>query len=150
MSVSTPPRVEFHVLASSEPRARLKHACRLVEQAYLDGERVLVRLDPEELEAFDELLWTFADRSFVPHERFGDAEQWQHTPVLLSAAAEPAVPFDLLVNLAAAVPAAAALATRITELVDADEARRRAARERFRRYRDQGLAPQTREFAAEQ
>ena len=29
--------------------------------------------------SFDELLWTFADRSFVPHESFSDARNGTYT-----------------------------------------------------------------------
>src|SRR5262245_31182871 len=65
-------QVEFFVLEDLSGGARLRCACRIVEKAYLASQRVLVwHTDPEELRAFDELLWTFADRSFVPHEMLG-------------------------------------------------------------------------------
>ncbi len=148
---ATARRVDFYVLAGSEPRARLKLACRIAEKAYLAGQRVFVWLeDPAQLQEFDQLLWTFADRSFVPHEPYGRARQWQDAPVLLGCAEQPQQPFDLLLNLAAEVPAAAAQATRIAEVVDADEERRRAGRNRFRHYREQGLAPETHNIAAEE
>jgi DNA polymerase-3 subunit chi len=145
------PRVDFYVLAGSEARTRLKLACRIAEKAYLADQRVFVWLnDAAELQSFDELLWTFADRSFVPHEIYSDAEQWQHTPVLLGCEAQPQQPFDVLLNLGTEVPAAAARAGRIAEIVDAEEPRRRAGRNRFRRYRDLGLAPETHNVAAEE
>jgi DNA polymerase-3 subunit chi len=143
-------RVDFYVLAGSEERARFKLACRITEQAYLAGKRILVWLDdPQSLERFDELLWSFADRSFVPHEQYADPRQWQETPVLLSCSAQPQQSYDLLVNLAGAIPAAAVHAARVTELIDADEQRRSAGRNRFRQYRDRGLTPETRNLAAE-
>jgi DNA polymerase-3 subunit chi len=95
-------------------------------------------------------LWTFADRSFVPHEIYSDPQQWQHTPVLLGCEAQPQQPFDLLLNLGTEVPAAAARAGRVAEIVDAEEPRRRAGRNRFRHYRELGLAPETRNIAAEE
>ncbi len=143
-------RVDFYVLTGTEERTRFKLACRIAEQAYLGGKRIFVWLDePQSLERFDELLWSFADRSFVPHELFTDAKQWQDTPVLLSCDAQPQQSYDVLVNLGAAIPAAAAHAARVTEFIDADEQRRRAGRNRFRQYRDRGLAPETRNIAAE-
>jgi DNA polymerase-3 subunit chi len=145
------PRVDFYVLAGSEARTRLKLACRIAEKAYLADQRVFVWLnDAAELQSFDELLWTFADRSFVPHEIYSDAEQWQHTPVLLGCEAQPQQPFDVLLNLGTEVPAAAARAGRIAEIVDAEEPRRRAGRNRFRHYRELGLAPETHNIAAEE
>lgn len=143
-------RVDFYVLPGSEPRARLKFACRIAEKAYLADHRVFVWLDDAaELQSFDELLWTFADRSFVPHEIFSDAGQWRDTPVLLGCQAQPQQRYDLLLNLGSEVPPAAAHAGRIAEIVDAEEPRRRAGRNRFRHYRDQGLAPETHNIAAE-
>ncbi|MGA8709448.1 MAG: DNA polymerase III subunit chi [Steroidobacteraceae bacterium] len=137
-------RVDFYVTSGTEERSRFKLACKLTEQAYLAGERVLVCFDePQALGRFDELLWTYADRSFVPHEIFADAAQWQDTPVLLCCGSQPRQPFDLLVNLGDDVPAAAGHASRIAELIDGDEGRRRAGRNRFRQYREQGLTPET-------
>jgi DNA polymerase-3 subunit chi len=137
-------RVQFYLLPGADERSRFRLACRLIEEAYLAGERVYVWLDgPLELAQFDDMLWTFADRSFVPHERYLDAQQWQATPVLLSCESAPSIAFDLLLNLGAQVPAAASMARRITEIIDADEPRRRAGRMRFRQYRDQGLTPET-------
>ena len=69
------PRVDFYVLTGSDPGARLRFACRLVEKAWLMRNRVRVQFDAGgELAAFDQMLWTFSDRSFVPHRRAGDPE----------------------------------------------------------------------------
>ena len=148
MPASATRKVDFYVLPGTETRARLKFACRIAEQAFLDDLRVFVWLDDvAELRSFDDLLWSFSDRSFVPHETFSDAAQWQDTPVLLGCEAQPQQNFDLLLNLASEVPAAAARADRIAEIVDAQEPQRRAGRNRFRHYRDLGLAPETHNVA---
>jgi DNA polymerase-3 subunit chi len=142
--VSAAQRVDFFVLSGTEERARFKFGCRIAERAYLAGERVFVWLDePQALERFDELLWTFADRSFVPHELFADASQWQDTLVLLGCSAQPLQSYELLVNLGSAIPPAAEHAGRIAELIDADEQRRHAGRSRFRQYRERGVALET-------
>ena len=48
---------------------RLRLACRVAEKAYLAKQKVVVLLDDAEaLRRFDELLWTFGDGSFVPHD----------------------------------------------------------------------------------
>ncbi len=142
-------RVDFYVLPGNEARARLKLACRIAEKAYLAGQRVFIWLDdPAEMEGFDTLLWTFGDRSFVPHEPFSDPQQWRDTPVLIGCQAQqPQQPFDVLINLGQSVPAAALQAGRIAEVIDADEGRRRGGRERFRQYRERGLAPSTHNIA---
>jgi len=145
------PHVEFYVLPGTDERARLKMACRLAEKAYLAGQQVFVALeDQAQMQLFNDMLWTFADRSFVPHEPYRDDQQWQDTPVLLSCSAQPQQTFDLLLNLTGTVPSAATLAARVTEIIDADEPRRRAGRVRFRQYRDQGFTPETHNIPAEQ
>lgn len=146
------PRVDFYVLASSDHAARLRYACRLVEKAWLREHRIRVQLDPGgDGAAFDDLLWTFADRSFVPHERLGagGGAQAQAAPVVI-ADDDSGGPDgrDLLVNLASGVHPGYQGYARIAEVVDADEARRRQGRDRFRFYREQGIEPETHEIGA--
>lgn len=137
-------RADFYVLAGSNSRDRWKFACQQIEQAFLADERVLVWFDnADELATFDDLLWTFADRSFVPHEPVGAESDWEETPVLLSAGALPPSPPQLIVNLSGNVPAGAASAARVIEIIDDDASRRQAGRERFRQYRALGVEPVT-------
>jgi len=144
------PRVDFYVLTSTDPAARLRFACRLVEKAWLHEHRIRVQLDPGgDGAAFDDLLWTFADRSFVPHERLGAAgmQSGPTAPVVIADGdATGADDKDLLVNLAAGVPAEYQRYARIAEVIDADATRRRLGREHFRFYREQGIEPQTHEM----
>jgi DNA polymerase-3 subunit chi len=143
--------VDFYVLVGSDARARLKFACRLAEKAYLAQQRVLVwAQDPEELSSFDEQLWSFADRSFVPHERYEDPQQWSDTAVLLACPPQATATPDVLLNLGSAVPPAAAQAARILEIIDSEPTRLQAGRERFRHYRDRGLTPETHRLPADE
>lgn len=148
------PRVDFYVLPSSEPAARLRFACRLVEKAWLRRHRVRVQLDAGgDLAAFDELLWTFADRSFVPHHRLGAGDPTPTpvpAPVVLSDGdTADAGDGDFVVNLAGALPPGLEGWRRIAEVVDADGERRRLGRERFRQYRERGIQPQTHDIKDE-
>ncbi len=131
---------------------RLVLGCRLTEKAYLAGQRVFVWLeDAAALTSFDELLWTFADRSFVPHESLRDPPQWEECPVLLSCQNAAVAGYDLLLNLGGEPPAASlAQASRVIEIIDADPARRQGGRERYRRYRERGVNPQTHHIAADE
>jgi DNA polymerase III subunit chi len=148
------PQVDFYVLDGSDPSARLRFACRLVEKAWLKRHRVRVQLDPGgELEDFDRMLWTFSDRSFVPHRRAGEPDDTPSAappPVVVADTADAdAADGDVLVNLASATPPAVESWARIAEVVDRDDARRRLGRERFRAYRERGLAPATHEMRNE-
>jgi len=144
------PQVEFFVLEEASARSRLRAACRIVERAYLADQRVLVWCpDPQELRDFDEMLWTFSDRSFVPHELLGGGAA-PEAPVLLSAGTVPGESVDLLVNLGPEVPPYDGLAARIAEVIDGDPGRRQAGRTRFRAYRERGLQPVSHNLQPEQ
>jgi DNA polymerase III subunit chi len=131
-------RVDFYVLKSAAAKQRWTFACRLTEKAYLKDLKIVIVNDSlADAKALDELLWTFNERSFIPHQICLDEQSVDPaTPVHLTveSAALPAA--DLLVNLAHRLPAGLERYARIAEIIDADEERRRLGRERFKAYRD--------------
>ncbi len=138
-------RVDFYVLTSSAPKLRLTFACRLAEKAYLKDLRVAILSEgAAEAKVLDDLLWTFSDRSFVPHE-LCDSERPADpgVPVRVASNLEAAGAADLLVNLSDRLPAALERFARVAEVIDADPERRRLGRERFRTYREQKLTLET-------
>jgi len=142
-------RVDFYVIEGTAATARLKVACRLAEKAYLASQRALIwHTERAELEALDELLWTFADGSFVPHDWL-TSNAAEEAPVLLSAGTPPTAEFDFVVNLAAEPPPFLPLTRRVAEIIDGDEGRRRAGRARFKTYRELGVEPGTHPLRAE-
>lgn len=142
------PRVTFYVVSGADERARRTFACRLIEKAYLQDQSVLVRLpSADDVRDLDELLWRFSDGSFVPHEVVPPAGDGD-APVLLTAEDEPAVTAGVLVNLGNDVPAWFSRFDRVAELVGGDPGSRRAGRERFRFYREQGIEPETHNLGA--
>jgi DNA polymerase-3 subunit chi len=138
-------KVDFYVLAATDQRSRLTTACRLVEKAYAHGLRVAVRTSATaETVEVDELMWTFSDRSFVPHGVWpADPDFATATPVLITSGALPASHRDVLVNLGPDLPAEFAAFTRVCEIVAGDEEARRSARVRWRGYKEAGLVPET-------
>jgi DNA polymerase III subunit chi len=139
-------RVDFYVLQEASSAGRLKLACRLAEKAYLAAQVALVwHTDPRELKEFDELLWTFMDGSFVPHDVLAPgltpSASIEETPVLLSAGTPPPRTVDIIINLAPEVPACLGQTRRVAEIIDGDDSRRRAGRARFKAYRDLGIQP---------
>jgi DNA polymerase-3 subunit chi len=138
------PQVDFYILRGSAEPARLRFACRLIEKVWLGGHRVLAWVDSEaEAGQLDTLLWTFAERAFVPHDRLA-ADGTAEAPVALQAGELPATPhFDVLVNLGSRPAPADGAFARVAEVIDADETRRAQGRERFRAYRDRGWTPNT-------
>lgn len=133
-------RVDFYILASGDTAERETFCCRLAEKAYRQGNRVFVlTADRGEAERLDERLWSFRAGSFVPHAVAGAAAD---EPVVLGESA-PAGGADVLVNLAPGLPAGWQSFARIAEIVNQDPAVRDPARERFRRYRDAGVEPES-------
>lgn len=142
-SAAKPLRVDFYVLEGASAAGRLKVACRLAEKAYLASQRSLIwHTERGELEALDELLWTFADGSFVPHDWL-TSNAAAEAPVLLSAGSPPSADVDFVVNLAADPPPFLHLTRRVAEIIDGDEGRRQAGRARFKAYRELGIQPAT-------
>jgi len=99
--------------------------------------------DAEVLRRFDELLWTFGDGSFVPHDTVTAAGAPCDTPVALTTGALPADHTDVLVNLGNAVPASFEKFARVAEFLDARPEVRAAGRDRFKIYRGKSIEPQT-------
>lgn len=134
-------RVDFYILESADAQARLKLACRLAEKAWLQSQKVLL-LTPgsADAQALDEMLWTFRDRSFVPHEIYSP-DRPPRASVLISDSAQIPAEADVLINLRDEVPEGFERFSRIVEPVDGDPARRQSGRDRYRFYRERGLAP---------
>lgn len=130
-------RVDFYILGKAGGDRR-RTACRLADKAYRSGHRVYLHAASEaEAHALDELLWTFQAGSFVPHARY-PADPALPVPVLIGHSGEPEVEPDVLINLTDELPRFFARFERVLEIVEADEAARHRARERFRFYRERG------------
>ena len=138
-------KVDFYVLGAADARARLLTACRLAEKAWDQGLRVAVRTSsPAEAADLDDLLWTFSDRSFVPHGTWPAEPAFAAaTALLIGTGALPESHRDVLVNLADEAPADPTRYGRVCEIVASDEDAKRRARVRYRAYRDAGLEPAT-------
>ena len=112
-------RVDFYVLKSSAVRQRWLFACKLAEKAYLlDHKVVLLHHDADEARALDELLWTFNERSFVPHSLSLDGQIDAATPVHLALDSATMQGADLLINLTDRLPPAWDRFTRVAEIID--------------------------------
>lgn len=141
-----PPRVDFYVSDEAGADVRLRLACRVTEKAYLAKQKVVVLLEAEDLRRFDELLWTFGDGSFVPHDLYASADC--EAPVALTTGPLPAGHTDVLINLGGVLPGGFEKFARVAEFLDARPEVRAAGRERFKAYRARSLEPQTHNVGA--
>ncbi|MEN8174263.1 MAG: DNA polymerase III subunit chi [Pseudomonadota bacterium] len=136
-------RVDFYVLEASAADDRQRLACRITEKAVKRGHRVFIHTDsPESARYLDDLLWTFHDRSFLPHGLLGRADPGV-TPVIIGHGTDAGGEHDVLINLAREIPAFFSSFERVIEPVDKDADNRAAGREHFRFYKDRGYALET-------
>jgi DNA polymerase-3 subunit chi len=135
-------RIDFYLLASGDPRSRRVTACKLIEKAFRQGHTVYLQTSSEEeTRILDDLLWTFRQGSFVPHEPHPGASA--EAPVLIGHGAAPDTMADVLVNLSPEVPAGFGRFERLAELVDEDGEVKQAGRIRYKAYKDAGYSPET-------
>jgi len=128
------------VLSDASPDARLRFACRLAGKAFEAGKHVYVQTPSlTEAQRLDDLLWTFDERSFLPHEvSNGNPPAHAKVMILLGEAEAPATHRGLLINLTNTLPATLDSYERIAEIVDVDVERKRLSRERWKIYRERG------------
>ncbi|HET7607759.1 MAG TPA: DNA polymerase III subunit chi [Gammaproteobacteria bacterium] len=134
-------QVDFYILDSDSDDARLTLACKIVDKAtQLDNHVYVHSASDDEARKLDELLWTFAQGSFIPHRVVRTALDAPPLEPVLIGVNQPPGPgrWDVLVNLATDVPDFFSRYERVAEVVDANAARREQSRERYRFYRDRG------------
>ncbi|MBL8260136.1 MAG: DNA polymerase III subunit chi [Candidatus Competibacteraceae bacterium] len=136
-------RVDFYVLSDQKDNGRALLACRLIDKAYNLGHSVyLLAASGPQAGALDDLLWTFRQDSFIPHERY-PLEGEDDSPVLIGTALPDDRMAQVLINLSDRLPEGLERFERIVELVDQHPEVLAASRERFRQYRERGLTPET-------
>ena len=129
-------QVDFYVLDKFDEHSRYTLACKLAEKAWrLENTIHIHTMSQADAERLDELLWTFRDGSFVPHELVSSGNP---APVSIGYDSNTIESRDLLINLCDEIPAFAATFHRIAELVTSEENCRQKSRERYAIYRDQG------------
>lgn len=131
-------KIDFYLLSGTGDEAQAQFACRLVEKAYKLGHKLYIHTTSEtQSKHLDDLLWTFRDGSFIPHEQYDPAAA-DRAPVLLGHDQEPENNIDVLVNMSPEVPPFFSRFERVAEIVPAQEQARQGGRERYRFYRDRG------------
>ncbi len=133
-----PIRVDFYLLESDKNQARWLVACRLLEKAYARGHRVYVFCNhQQDAELLDELLWTFKEDSFIPHNLQGEGPE-PPPPIQIGYGNEPRGFNDILLNLTNRIPPFYAKFRRVMELVANIEAEKELSRANYREYRAKG------------
>ena len=132
-------QVDFYVLNASGESNRQHFACRLAEKAYRLNNSVHIQVaDQQSAAQIDELLWTFRDGSFVPHEILQMSADKSEAPVTIGSDALPVTDCDLLINLSDSIAESSAAFARVAEIVTSDDESKKRSRQHFVEYRNEG------------
>ena len=132
------PKADFYLI--DKPRFReepLLLVCELARRAFEARLPALVLSDSEaQAEALDELLWSFDENAFIPHQIAGDEDD-AITPILILPPAALSAERPLVINLREVI--AGGRFDAVKEVVPADPAAREGSRRRWREYQQLGF-----------
>lgn len=133
------PRIDFYIMQEPGRDARFDFVCRLVEKAYKNRHRIYIHTENEQ-DAFilDELLWTYRDDSFLPHNLVGEGPE-PSPPIQVGFQQKPSNQRDILINLSHNIPEFYTQFARVIEIVSQDETIQTMSREHYRMYRSYGF-----------
>ena len=130
--------IDFYVLKKENLDEQHHFACRLIEKAVRQGNRVMVATkDANESQKLDEYLWSFRPDAFVPHTVLGQ-NYAEHSPVLISHAEDDDSHHDVLINLRLAVPPQFSRFKRLAEVVIQEKSVLENSRLSYAYYKQRG------------
>lgn len=139
-------RVDFYLLKDTQPQAIWFVACRLLEKAYQRGHRVFVYCDNQkDVEHLDELLWTYKEDSFIPHNIQGEGPE-PSPPIQIGCNGEPRGFNDILLNMASSIPTYFSRFKRIMEVVSTNDSAKEISRSHYKEYRSRQCVLHTHEL----
>lgn len=138
-------QVDFYILnTAGEDSGKL--ACRLAVMSWERGHQtLLIAPTPDQARSLDELLWSYPPERFAPHGIAGEPAAVK-APIIIAMDPDQASA-DVVINLCPQPIDQPERFQRLLEIVPGIEEERRASREKFRFYRQRGLAPKTHEIS---
>ncbi len=128
------PRVDFYLL--SDESGMYKFACIMASKAWSAGNHVYMYTETEDTaKKLDDLLWTFRDISFVPHEIYNETEN-NEAPITIGFGNHFPNHSQVMINLDYKIPEFAEKFSRIIEIVENNEKNKKVARQRYRQYKE--------------
>lgn len=130
--------VDFYILPDDQTASLQNYTCKLAEQHWQSGKRVLIQTDTaDESQLLDELLWSVRADSFIPHGIASLEPSDQQQPILISHQKVNDNNFQCIINLSSR-PADLSDGVSIEEILNQDEHRKQAGRQNYKTYRDAG------------
>ena len=137
-------RIDFYIIEQGSDEATENFICRLTEKAWTQKNAVYVHtMNETQATHYDELLWTFNEISFLPHQLAGAEENEDVVLIGHQNEANITQHHDVLINLNHEAPSFFSQFERVAEIITTDEKSKIKGRERFQFYRDRGYALET-------
>ena len=132
--------VDFYILPDDQSASLQQYACKLAEQHWKSGKRVLIQTDSvTDSQLVDDLLWNINQHSFIPHGIATLEPVDQQQPVLISHQKVTDPNFQSIINLSSR---AADISDNdelgIEEILNQNEERKQSGRKNYKIYRDSG------------
>ena len=139
-------RIDFYIIEAGTDEATETFICRLTEKAWLQNNAIYIHtMDGTHSSKYDELLWTFNETSFIPHQ-LDEIESDQSDKAVLighQSTADITHHHDVLINLNHEAPSFFSQFDRVAEIITNNETSKIKGRERYQFYRDRGYALET-------
>lgn len=140
-------RIDFYIIEEGSEQAIETFICRLTEKAWSQNNDVYIHtMDESHTTKYDELLWTFNETSFIPHQLAAAESTEQAEKMVLighQSTADLTEHHDVLINLDHEAPSFFSQFERVAEIITNDETSKIKGRERYQFYRDRGYALET-------
>ena len=133
-------RVDFYILPDNQLATAQRYVCKLAENNWQSGKRVLIQTDTaEQSKQLDELLWNMQDSSFIPHGVATLELTDQQQPILISHQKINDENFQSILNLSSRPSDISAKhEIKIDEILNQDEQRKLSGRQNYKIYRELG------------
>ena len=129
------PKIDFYVI---NDKSHLDWICRLTEKAYKNKHRIYIHTNNQnDAHQLDELLWTYREDSFLPHNLVGEGPETA-PPIQIGFKNKPENHRDILLNLNQIIPEFYTHFARVLEIVPCDAESQTISREHYRFYRAAG------------
>jgi DNA polymerase-3 subunit chi len=144
-------QIDFYILHHSQTKMQEteRFVCQLVDKIWHQGYRVYIHTDSlPRAKLLDEILWTFKQDSFIPHDIYHAEEDidMMSVPVWIGFNEKMGEHTDVLINLTTGIPTLTTSFQRIAEIVEDTPNARQAGRDRYRFYRDKAYTLKTHEI----
>lgn len=134
-------KINFYIINETEKNDALRFVCRLIEKMPLKNQKIYVHCDDHfSVQFFNDLLWTFHDISFIPHEIVGENKQ---TSIHIGYQEKPSETSDVLINLSSKIPLFYKEFGNIIEIVPEIEDWKNFSRMKYQTYKKNGDDLQT-------